>query len=113
MNLVEPGKCYRIGGRLPLIPVRIEYGTGKRIRVTAYTPHRYSRYLKFNVYDPKTQKTLAELEGIQPPAQTHFRYNSTSKVEELDIKKYVPDWDLLHPTLSIDGIDRLLKLPRQ
>lgn len=110
--MIETGNCYKIAGRRPIVVVRLQYGTGKRYTVEGYTPRRYAQHLKFNVYDPEAQKTLAEIENIAPPIRTRFRFNSKSSIEKIELKDIVPSWDTFHPTYTVDEIDQILAKKR-
>lgn len=107
-ELPELDECYIIGGRPPIVITGLSYGTGKRIEVSGYTPRRYADILKTQIYDGKTQRTLAELEGIKPPPATRFRYNSATKLIKLNKKELVPDWHKLNPSYATDHVDELL-----
>lgn len=112
--MIDVSECYRIAGRPPVYVLALEYGTGKRVLVRGVAPKDYILYIKHHIIDRATMKTIAELEGL-PDYQTKgvtFRFNSTSKIEELDIKKLVPDWEKYHPSYSINDIDLILKQPR-
>mgnify|MGYP007116815925 CR=1 FL=1 len=110
--IVEPGKCYSIAGRKPIVVTTVEYGASRRIKVIGYTPVRYSRLLKHRFYDTRTDKTVGELLNIAYPKPTEFRYNYGSKIVEHDITELVPDWGLMHQTYSTDQIDQMLASKR-
>lgn len=81
---IELRKCYRIAGRTPIVVTKIYYDSrSKRIGVAGYTRDRFKDYAKFYMYDMKTHRTIAELEKIDKPAITEFRFNSKSKITEL------------------------------
>lgn len=112
--MIEAGKCYRIGGRSPVYVLAWEYGGGKRAFVRGVKPKDFILYMKHFTYDRHSEKTIAELEGL-PHYSTKgvsFRFNLSSKIEEVDIKKLVPEWEKYHPSYSVNDIDLILKQPR-
>lgn len=109
---IEPGKCYKLAGRGPIVVVRIVYGTGNRIRVAGYTPKHYREYMKFNTYDRDTLKLQSEVEGIEMPPLKEFRINSTSKVEEIDVRSLFPNEPWINTGIELGELKHKLALPR-
>lgn len=118
MNLlIEAGKCYRIAGRSPIIVTSVTYfSNSKRITVRGYTINRYKEFMKFHTIDPKTYKSQAEIEGIEPPQITEFRFNTSSKIEKIDVRKVAPNSPYVLndlQALETGEIDYKLSLPRK
>lgn len=116
---IELGNCYRIAGRTPIVVTSVTYySNSKRTGVRGYTLPRYKQYLKFHTINTDTFKSQAEEEGIDTPEITEFRFNSTSKIERVNIKKdtrqYSEDYVLNGlETLTTDELDRKLAQPRK
>ena len=107
LSKIQLGKCYRIGGRTPLVLIKYQYGTGKRVTISGYTRTKMKEYEKFNIlYEPLTKdfKTIAEVEGTERPELTTIRVNSNTKVEEVQWSSTVPN-----PSYTTDEIDNKLK----
>lgn len=114
MMRVEVGKCYKIAGRPPVYILALEYGAGKRVLVRGVKPKDMILYIKHHIIDEATLRTVAEVEGLPHYSAkgVSFRFNSTSKIEQVNIRELVPEWEKYHPTHTTDEIDKILKAPR-
>jgi len=85
-NKLKIGRCYKIGGRRPLVIMEYKVHFKGRMEISGYTPKRYEEYNKFNtLYKPedKDYRTIAEVEGIEMPPRTSIRINSNCSFEEV------------------------------
>lgn len=111
---MEVGHCYRIAGRAPVVVMGMEYGTGKRTKISVYTPYEYEIYMKHHTYfSPDDMRTVAEAEGIGMPLTTIYRINSKTKIEEVDVRTLLPNSPYISTDIDMGELKHKLSLPRR
>lgn len=108
------GQCYRIAGRPPVVVMGMEYGTGKRTKISVYTPSEYEQYMKhYTYFSPDDLRTVAEAEGTDMPMTTLYRINSKTKIEEVDVRTLLPNSPYIGNDMEMGELKHKLSLPRR